>query len=117
MMEVMIPNQAKVAEFDSLGIPWRNVIAFVGHTPPQDRGLYQLIHQKGANCMIGTSRNLDLRFTKEKMSSLKSLEPEYRAFLAGGADLIETDIPVRLGPLLYGDTSPPPNICRYFRNN
>ena len=39
-MEVMIPNRAKVAEFDKLGIPWRNVVAFVGHVPPEDAGLY-----------------------------------------------------------------------------
>lgn len=54
-MEVMIPNRAKVAEFDQLGIPWRNVVAFVGHVPPEDAGLYELIHARGASCMIGNS--------------------------------------------------------------
>jgi glycerophosphoryl diester phosphodiesterase len=114
MMEVMIPNRAKFAEFDGLGIPWRNVVAFVGHTPPEDRELYEMIHRKGANCMIGTSRHLDLRFTREKMDSLKPLEPEYRAFLERGADLIETDIPVQLGPLLFRTTPVPPARRQYF---
>jgi glycerophosphoryl diester phosphodiesterase len=115
MMEVMIPNRAKFAEFDGLGIPWRNVVAFVGHTPPENRELYEMIHRKGANCMIGTSRHLDLRFIKEKMSSLKPLEPDYRAFLERGADLIETDIPVQLGPLLFGATPVPAAKREYFR--
>jgi glycerophosphoryl diester phosphodiesterase len=114
MMEVMIPNRAKAAEFDGLGIPWHNVVAFVGHNPPEDRELYKIIHSKGANCMIGTSRHLDLRFTKEKMGSLQPLEPEYRAFLERGADLIETDIPVQLGPLLFHATPTPPAKRKYF---
>jgi glycerophosphoryl diester phosphodiesterase len=117
LMEVMIPNRAKVAEFEKLGIPWRNVVAFVGHAPPEDRGLYATIHAKGANCMIGTSRHLDLRFIKEKMTSLQPLEPEYRAFLGRGADLIETDIPVQLGPLLFGSTPVPPTKRKYFSRN
>jgi glycerophosphoryl diester phosphodiesterase len=117
MMEVMIPNRAKFAEFDALGIPWRNVVAFVGHNPPEDAGFYEMIHAKGACCMIGTSRNLDLQFTKQKMTDLKPLEPDYRAFLKRGADLIETDIPVPLGPLLYGTTPAPPAKQDFFRRN
>ena len=114
MMEVMIPNRAKFAEFAQLGVPWRNVVAFVGHTPPEDRELYEMVHRQGANCMIGTSRNLDLRFMQEKMGSLQPLESEYRVFLERGADIIETDIPVQLGPLLFRTTPVPPAKRQYF---
>ena len=116
-MEVMIPNRAKVAEFDQLGIPWRNVVAFVGHVPPEDAGLYELIHARGASCMIGTSRNLDRQFVSKQVSDLKPLEPDYRAFLKRGADLIEIDIPRELGPLLYGSTPVPSSKQKYFRAN
>ena len=64
--------------------------------------------------MIGTSRNLDLQFIRQKMADLKPLEPDYRAFLKRGADLIETDIPVPLGPLLYGTTPAPPAKKDFF---
>jgi len=114
MMEVMIPTRAKAAEFDKLGIPWRNVFAFVGHNPPEDEELYKLIHAKGACCMIGTSRNLDLKFLKKEVSELKPLEPEYRAFMKRGADLIETDIPVPLGELLYSETRVPAGKQKFF---
>lgn len=114
MMEVMIPNRAKVAEFDTLGIPWRNVVAFVGHVPPEDKGLYELIHAKGAHCMIGTSRNLDRQFIRREVADLKLLEPGYRAFLQRGADLIETDIPAHLGPMLYGATPVPASKRQIF---
>jgi glycerophosphoryl diester phosphodiesterase len=89
-------------------------VAFVGHTPPEDRELYEMIHRQGANCMIGTSRHLDVRFINEKMGSLQPLEPEYRVFLERGADIIETDIPVQLGPLLFHTTPVPPAKRRYF---
>lgn len=113
MMEVMIPNRAKFTEFEQLGIPWRNVVAFVGHVPPEDLQLYELVHAKGAHCMIGTSRNLDRRFTRKEVAALRELEGDYRAFLKRGADLIETDIPAHLGPMLYG-TAPVPGSKRQF---
>jgi glycerophosphoryl diester phosphodiesterase len=106
MMEIMIPNREKAAEFDQLGVPWQNVVAFVGHVPPEDRGLYELIHAKGARTLIGTSRNLDRQFSTGQ-AAMKELEPAYRAFLSRGADLIETDIPVHLGPLLYPNAAIP----------
>ncbi len=104
MMEVMIPNRQKAREFDSLGIPWKSVIAFVGHNPPEDKELYEFIHSKGAMCMIGTSRNLDRQWLAKKTPDLKAIEPDYREFLSRGADIIETDIPVPLGPMLFRST-------------
>jgi glycerophosphoryl diester phosphodiesterase len=115
MMEVMIPNREKVAEFDALGVPWRNIVAFVGHVPPEDKGLYEAIHAKGARCMIGTSRNLDRQFSSGKVATIKQLEADYHAFLKRGADLIETDIPADLGPLLYGAFAIPPSKQDAFR--
>jgi glycerophosphoryl diester phosphodiesterase len=114
MMEVMIPSREKAAEFDKLGIPWRNVVAFVGHVPPEDRGLYEMIHAKGASCMIGTSRNLDKKLINGEVADIKTLEPGYRDFIKRGADIIETDIPVPLGPMLYGGAKPPTGKERWF---
>jgi glycerophosphoryl diester phosphodiesterase len=114
MMEVMIPNLEKAAEFDTLGIPWRNVIAFVGHVPPENKGLYELIHAKGAKCMIGTSRNLDRQVITGKVAEIQELEPGYREFLARGADVIETDIPVLLAPMLYGKAAVPTGFRKWM---
>lgn len=109
MMEVMIPNRAKLAEFDALEIPWRNVVAFVGHVPPEDRGLYESLHAKGARCLIGTSRNLDRKVLSGDVKNIADLKADYRAFLERGADLFETDIPVQLGTMLYRELPVPPN--------
>jgi glycerophosphoryl diester phosphodiesterase len=114
MMEVMIPNREKVTEFEKLGVPWRNVVAFVGHIPPEDAALYESIHAQGACCMIGTSRNLDRKVITKQTADIKQLEPDYRVFLQRGADLIETDIPTHLGPLLYESTQVPSLKKQYF---
>ena len=64
--------------------------------------------------MIGTSRNLDRRVITGQVADLNRLEPDYREFLRRGADLIETDIPVELGRLLYGSSSAPASKHRYY---
>lgn len=114
MMEVMIPNLQKAEVFDSLGVPWRNVVAFVGHQPPTDKALYEYIHHRGARCLVGTSRNLDKRFLEGDVDNLQQLEVEYRALLNRGADLIETDIPVDLGRLLNHDREVPPSLTEFL---
>ncbi len=114
MMEVMIPSRAKAEEFDALGVPWANVVPFVGHTPPDDPALYEYIHRKGASCLIGTSRNLDRKVLTGQVADIGALEADYRAFLQRGADLIETDIPTLLGPLLYSKTTLPAAKAPYL---
>ena len=107
MMEVMIPDRERFNAFDETGIPWSNIIAFVGHTPPTDKELLQMIHAKGACCMVGTSRNLDREFIDNRLSGTEPVEQHYRALLQCGADLIETDLPGEVGKLLYSDSEVP----------
>jgi glycerophosphoryl diester phosphodiesterase len=73
-------------------------VAFVGHTPPKDPGLFDLIHARGAICMAGTSRNLDLRVISPTGSGVEKPGNAYRALMKLGADLIETDLPANVGP-------------------
>lgn len=101
-MEVMVPNRERVAEFDSSGVPWSNLVAFVGHQPSEDLDLYRMIHERGACCMIGTSRNLDRKILRGEVKDIRSLVKDYRAFIERGADIVETDIPVELSGLLSG---------------
>ncbi|WP_168567086.1 glycerophosphodiester phosphodiesterase family protein [Crateriforma spongiae] len=103
MMEVMIPSHEKLKAFDASGVPWENVIAFLGHQPPTDPSLYEAVHQKGTLAMVGTSRNLDRQFFTRAVADDESLRRDYRQLLRRGADMIETDLPREIGPLLYTD--------------
>ena len=115
MMEVMIPNRERFEEFDKAGIPWENIIAFVGHTPPKNADLWQMIHGKGTCCMVGTSRNLDREFTVNRASGTESTAQHYRALLQGGADVIETDLPREVGKLLYRESTVPASKSQFFQ--
>ena len=116
MMEVMIPNRERFYEFDETGIPWSNIIAFVGHMPPRDKELLKMIHAKGTCCMVGTSRNLDREFVANRASGTAPIEQHYRALLQIGADVIETDIPREVGKLLYGESAIPASKSKFFQS-
>ena len=107
MMEFMVPDHERVAALDASGIPWANVVAFVGHVPPTDKSLYQAIHDRGACCMVGTSRNLDEDFFTRFESNPKALEADYRELLHRGADIIETDLPREVGTMLFKGNNVP----------
>ena len=115
MMEVMIPNRERFYEFDETGIPWSNIIAFTGHTPPTDKELLQMIHAKGTCCMVGTSRNLDREFIVNRASGTAPAEQDYRDLLQLGADVIETDLPREVGKLLYGESAIPASKSQFFQ--
>lgn len=115
MMEVMMGTLQRVEEFERTGVPWANAIAFVGHTATPDAELCRRIRAKGAACMAGTSRNVDRAFLTGKVPTVEPLRPEYRAVLAGGVDVIETDIPREIGPLLFGGTPVPPGKAKFLR--
>ena len=114
MMEVMIPSREQLEAFDKTGVPWSNIVAFVGHSPPQDAGLCAAIHAKGASCMAGTSRNLDRRLLDGQVTTVDALGDEYHALMDKGVDLIETDIPREVGRLLYGTRAVPPSRATFF---
>lgn len=100
MMQVFINSPEKVNEFDKTGVPWSNVVAFVGHQKPEFDELPGMIHDRGALCVMGTSRNLDLNYSNGDVSGIRTLEKEYRNLLKFGIDIIETDIPVPLSHIL-----------------
>ncbi len=115
MMEVMLGTAERVAEFDRSGVPWSHIIAFVGHTQTPDAELCRRIRAKGASCMAGTSRNLDRRWLGGQVATLEPLRPEYRAMLERGVDILETDVPRELAPVLYAGQPPTGAKAGYFR--
>jgi glycerophosphoryl diester phosphodiesterase len=115
MMEVMIPNREQVEAFDKTGVPWSNIVAFVGHSPPQQTELCEMIHARGASCMGGTSRNIDRRLIDRRVTDINDLSEEYHALTEMGIDLIETDLPREVGHMLYGHPPVPASRAAFFQ--
>lgn len=97
MMEVFIPDLAAAAEFDKTGVPWSNIVAFVTHVEPKDKGVFKYIHDKGAMCIRGSSRTIDKDFLDGKLSDSNLLNAKYRQLINDGADIIEADLGVEAG--------------------
>lgn len=72
------------------------------------------IHAKGACCMAGTSRNLDRQLRSADNEDRDALAREYRSRLDFGVDLIETDLPIQVGALLYEQPELPASKTRFF---
>ena len=115
MMQVFINTPEKVLEFDQTGVPWKNVVVFVSHQMPEDTTVFDLIHQKGALCILGTSRNLDREFIRGNVSDTGEIKNEYNALFQAGADILETDIPVEVCNLVFDDVPIQPSKKKYFK--
>lgn len=115
MMEVMIPNREKFDEFEKTGVSWSNIVAFVGHTPPENPELMEMIHAKETCCIAGTSRNLDRALSKAGTVDNEAIKGAYRDLLQNGIDLIETDLPVEVGRVLYPEPAIPASKSSFFR--
>lgn len=100
IMEIFINSPEKIQEFEKFGVPWENVVVFVGHEEPENPELFDLIHQKGALCIQGTSRNLDRKYINRDVSDIEDLRDDYNQLFQRGVDIIETDIPVPLSNIL-----------------
>ncbi len=115
MMQVFIPNPEKLKEFDQTGVPWSNVVAFVSHQMPADNRIFDMIHQKGTLCILGTSRNLDLEVIRGRVPDIRDLEKDYVDYYRKGADILETDIPVEVSKVVARRMSSPTYRAKFLK--
>ena len=97
IMEIMLGDTLQVNNFDRSGVPWENVVGFVSHNLIEDPEIFKIIHSKGAMCIVGSSRNHDIRFKNGEIKSRDELFPEYLKMITDGADIIEADLAIEAG--------------------
>jgi len=97
VMEIMLADTSQIRKFEDTRIPWSNVVGFVSHNLVEETAIFDLIHNKGAMCIVGSSRNHDISFKKGKIKSLEELFPEYIKMINDGADIIEADLAIEAG--------------------
>jgi glycerophosphoryl diester phosphodiesterase len=100
MQEVMMPDRAAMERFARTGVPWQNVVAFVTHTSPAEKTIFQLLHEQGVLCIVGTSRTLDRDFTAGKITDRRFLTEKYQALIHEGVDILEADLGIEAGQAL-----------------
>ena len=91
MMEAFITKVEDVERFDKTGVPWDNVIPFVGNVEP-DPELYRLLREKGRPAMIGGTgggaRSFDNAVRTSGDNSI------FKKLIERGAAIVETDLPL-----------------------
>lgn len=97
MMEIMLGDITLIKSFEEAGVPWRNIVGFVSHNLNIDPAIFDLIHKKGAMCIVGSSRNYDLKYKSGEIKSFKELSDKYRMMIMEGADIIEADLAIEAG--------------------
>ncbi|WP_421825620.1 glycerophosphodiester phosphodiesterase family protein [Larkinella sp.] len=88
MLSVTILKEEDYQRLHDLGIPDRNMVAFVGVKEPTPN-LYRFLHEKGISCILGTLGNLD------KQAAAKG-DQVYKKFAENGADVMSTDRPLEV---------------------
>ena len=116
MMELVFVHDLKTAdEFDKSGVPWENVVVFVTHTEPTEKGIFDYIHKKGAMCIRGSSRTIDKDYTDGKISGTDVLNEKYRRLITDGADIIEADLGIESGNAIAGLQGTKSQKKKYFK--
>ena len=95
MFAMFIDAAAKLAEVEKSGIPFKQVMAYVGpEDKPANKDLYNLLHQKGIMCMIAAAPIYDKLEPEEKRRLA------YQRIFENGVDIIESDRPIELSKAL-----------------
>ena len=77
--------------YDKAGFPWKQSIAYIGPSvKPENRELYDLIHSRGATCMISAAPTYD------KLQDAAERRQAYMDVFNDGADILESDLPIEV---------------------
>ena len=99
MFSAFIRTEEEFAAFEKEGIPWSQIMAYVGPlNKPENRVLYEKLHQRGVKVMISTAPTYD------KLEKVDERRKAYRDVIAGGADVIESDLPIEVAEALASES-------------
>lgn len=91
MFSAFVKTKEAFYEFEAAGIPWSNMIAYVGPTnKPENKELFDMLHAKGVMCMISAAPTYD------KLPDAGERAKNYRETFAQGADILESDLPIEV---------------------
>jgi glycerophosphoryl diester phosphodiesterase len=86
MFEAFVKTKKAMEEYEKAGIPWAQIMAYVGpQDKPENKELFDLLHQRGVMCMISTAPIYD------KLPTAEERAKAYAQIIKSGADVIEAD--------------------------
>lgn len=91
MFSVFARNDKEYEDISISGVPWKNMIAYVGHTiTDKNKHIVEKLRANGVKCMVSYAPTFD------KLESKSDREKAYRKEIMTNPDIIESDIPVEV---------------------
>jgi glycerophosphoryl diester phosphodiesterase len=95
--------------YDKAGFPWKQCLAYIGpKVKPENQELYELIHARGATCMISSAPTYD------KLQDVSERKKAYIEVFNDGADILESDLPIEVGEAVKSLTPDKSKKKKYF---
>jgi glycerophosphoryl diester phosphodiesterase len=86
MFEAFVKTKKAMEEYEQAGIPWAQIMAYVGpQDKPENKEIFDLLHQRGVMCMISSAPTYD------KLPTAEERAKAYAQIIKSGADVIEAD--------------------------
>ena len=109
MFSAFIRTEEEFAAFEKEGIPWSQIMAYVGPlNKPENKSLYDRLHERGVKLMISSAPTYD------KLGSADERRKAYQDIIAGGADVIESDLPIEVAEALASEIHQNMGNKKYF---
>ncbi|NDV78279.1 glycerophosphodiester phosphodiesterase family protein [Dysgonomonas sp. 511] len=95
MFSVFARNEKEYEDIAISGVPWQNMIAYVGATiDEKNAAVVEKLRKNGVRCMVSFAP------THDKLETKEMRKEAYKKEIMKRPDIIETDIPIELGELL-----------------
>ncbi len=96
MLSAFIRNWKEYEDIAASGVPWKNMIAYVGPSITEDnREIVKLLHKKKVRCMISVAP------THDKLKTAAERKKAYQEEIRKQPDIIESDIPSEIWEALH----------------
>jgi len=92
MFSAFVKTKKELESYEKAGVPWSSIMAYVGpDNKPENKEMYDLLHARGVMCMISAAPTYD------KLPDPAARKKAYQDIFKGGADVLESDLPVEVG--------------------
>ena len=109
MFSAFIRNKKELEEYEKAGIPWSQLMAYVGPTnKPENKEMYDLLHARGVMCMISAAPTYD------KLPDPAARKKAYQEIIKAGTDVLESDLPIEAAAAVQTFTPSKSSKAKFF---
>lgn len=97
MLSAFCRTMEEYRDIEASGVPWKNMIAYVGPTINADNSqIVEILHSKGVRCMISVAP------THDKLPKAEERRKAYSEEISKKPDIIESDLPCEIWNTMHG---------------